>query len=59
MPPNGDTPIKIADQALACHGLYLKRVYQNFRDNKPGGVVYNLLQLWECQMKLALEMGAE
>ena len=58
MPPKGDTPIKVADQALACHGLYLKRVYQNFRDNKPGGVVYNLLQLRECQMILALDLTA-
>ena len=53
-----DMPIKVADQALACHGLYLKRVYQNFRDNKPGGVVYNLLQLQNCQMILALDLTA-
>ena len=58
MPPKGDTPIKVADQALACHGLYLKLVYQNFRDIKPGGVVYKLLQLQKCQMILTLDLTA-
>ena len=27
-------------------------------DKKPGGFVYNALQLWECQMILALELTA-
>ena len=57
MPPKGDTQIKIADQALAHHGLYLKRVYEKF--DKPSGVVYNLLQLQKCQMVPVLDMGAE
>ena len=43
-PPNGDTPIKIADQALEPHGLYLKRVFAKFEE-EPGGFVYNALQL--------------
>ena len=57
MPPKGDTPIKIADQALACHGLYLKRVFAKFEE-KSGGFVYNALQLWECQMILVLDLTA-
>ena len=55
MPAKGDTPIKIANGALQPHGLYLRRVYQNFI-NMPGGVVYNLLQLRECQIVLALDL---
>ena len=51
----GDTPIKIANEALQPHGLYLRRVYQNFID-MPGGVVYNLLQLRECHIVLALDL---
>ena len=55
MASKGDTPIKIANQALQPHGLYLRQVYQNFID-KPGGVEYNLLQLRKCQMVLALDL---
>ena len=55
MPKNGDTPIKIANQGLQPHGLYLRRVFQNFI-NKPGGVEYNLLQLQKCQIVLALDL---
>jgi len=56
MPSTGNTPIKVANQALQPHGLYLKRVTDKFCDNKPGGVVYNLLQLRVCQMVLALDL---
>ena len=55
--PKGDTPIKIADQALEPHGLDFKRVFAKF-DEKPGGFVYNALQLWDCQMILALDLTA-
>ena len=54
MPAKGDTPMKIADQALEPHGLYLRRVHQEFC--KPGGVEYNLLQLRECQMVLTCDL---
>ena len=56
MPATGNTPIKVAEQALQPHGLYLKRVYDRFRDNKSGGVEYNLLQIRQCQMVLALDL---
>ena len=56
MPSTGNTPIKVANQALQPHGLYLKRVMDKFCDNKPGGVEYNLLRLRECQMVLALDL---
>jgi len=56
MPATGNTPIKVADQALQPRGLYLKRVYADY--DKPGGVVYNLLQIRECQMVLALDLTA-
>ena len=56
-PPNGDTPIKIADETLEPHGLYLKRVFAKFEE-KPGGFVYNALQLWERQMILTLDLIA-
>jgi hypothetical protein len=55
MPKRGDTPIKIADQALQPHGLYLRRVYQDYIDD-TGGVVYNLLQLRECKMVLSCDL---
>lgn len=55
MPSKGDTPIKIANQALQSHGLYLRRVYQNFID-APGGVEYNLLKLRDCKMVLAFDL---
>ena len=55
MASKGDTPIKIANQALQPHGLYLRRVYQNFID-KTGGVAYNLLQLRKCRMVLSLDL---
>ena len=54
MPSVGDTPVKIGNMALASHGMYLKRVYEKF-DKKPGGFAYNVLQLRECQMVLALD----
>ena len=44
MPLKGDTPIKIAYQALEPHGLYLKRVFVKFEE-KPGRFVYDTLQL--------------
>ena len=58
MPATGNTPIKVAKQALQPHGLYLKQVYGRFNDNKSGGVVYNLLQIRQCQIVLALDLIA-
>ena len=55
MPKNDDNPIKISNQALQPHGLYLRRVYQTFIDNSSG-VEYNLLQLQKCQIVLVLNL---
>ena len=55
MPPKGDTPVKIANQALDPRGLYLKRVFAKFKE-KLGGFVFNAIHLRKCQLVLALDL---
>ena len=41
MPSKGNIPVKIGNQALAHHGIYLKWVYSKLKEN-PGEFVYNV-----------------
>ena len=47
MPSKGDTPISVANKALAEHGMVLKRVTPRYYG---GCIAFNLLRIQECRL---------